>query len=328
MFQIKLKNQKTFICENDMTIFNAANKAGILLEHSCLMARCRSCIVKVINGKTLNESEEFILSEEEKEEGYVLSCNSKPISNLELDVEDLGNVVLSEVRTLPCKIDKLEILSSDILKVTLRLPPTITFDYISGQYINVINGSIKRSYSIANNFKNDSKIELLIKKYENGFMSKYWFDEAKENDLLRLEGPLGTFFYRESEAKDIIFLVTGTGIAPVKAILEHISKNQNDFSKKKIWVIWGGRFSSDLFWKPEMVIENIKYIPVLSRPDKNWKGATGYVQNILLQQINNLEDAQVYACGSNDMILSSKLLLSNFGLPKNNFYSDAFVSTN
>lgn len=326
MFKISLKNNKSFLCSSDSTIFEAAKKAGIVLEHSCLSARCRSCIVKVKEGKTVNEHEEFILSEAEKNEGYRLSCNIKPLSNLKLDIDDLG-ILLNEVKTLACKIDVIEKVSADIIKVILRLPPSSNFTFIPGQYINIIKGAIKRSYSIANNSKNDSKIELIIKKYESGLMSNYWFEEAKKNDLLRLEGPLGTFFYRASEAEDIIFLATGTGIAPVKAILEQIKENQIIINEKRIWVIWGGRFLSDLFWVPNLVMDNFKFIPVLSRPDENWEGLTGYVQDILLGQLNSLENAQVYACGSNDMIMSSKVLLANYGLPENNFYSDAFVSS-
>lgn len=327
MFNIELRNSKSFTCDGDTTILNAAKKAGIVLEHSCLSARCRSCIVRVKEGKTINEHNEFVLSEKERSDGYILSCNVKPLSNLKLDIEDLG-VELSEVKTLPCKIQVLDMLSSDILRVVLRLPPNANFTYISGQYINVIKGTIKRSYSIASTSKGDSLIELFIKKYDEGIMSKYWFEQAKVNDLLRLVGPLGTFFYRTSQVKDIIFLATGTGIAPVKAIIEQIGENKHDFSDKRILVIWGGRLSSDLFWSPKLVRDNFKFIPVLSRTNKNWEGSIGYVQNVLVSQINNLEDAQVYACGSNDMITSSRLLLANYGLKENNFYSDAFVSSN
>jgi CDP-4-dehydro-6-deoxyglucose reductase len=328
MYQIKLRNNKTFPCSADSSIFEAALKNGIILEHSCLSARCRSCIVKVLEGKTSNLHEELVLSESEKKEGYILSCNARPLSDIKLDIEDLGDMNLSEVKTFPCKIDTLEKVNSDVLKVKLRLPPSANFNFISGQYVNIIKGDIKRSYSIANNSNKDSKIELFIKKYENGVMSNYWFEQAKENDLLRLVGPLGTFFYRDSKATDIVLLATGTGIAPVKAILEQINENKNKFNKKRIWVFWGGRFISDLFWKPKLALDNFTFIPVLSRPDENWKGSIGYVQDILVHKINDLENAQVYACGSNEMITSARLLLASYGLKENNFYSDAFVSSN
>jgi CDP-4-dehydro-6-deoxyglucose reductase len=159
-------------------------------------------------------------------------------------------------------------------------------------------------------------------------MSEYFFKKAKINDLLRLEGPLGTFFYRESNFKNIVFLATGTGVAPVKSILEGLDKSHEQYYNKNLWVIVGARYQEDLFWKPIFKNLNIKYIPVLSRQDNNWHGEKGYVQDIVLNQQIDLENAQVYACGSNDMINSAKELFFKNKLKENNFFSDAFVQTN
>ncbi|MBP2833873.1 2Fe-2S iron-sulfur cluster binding domain-containing protein [Aquimarina sp. U1-2] len=325
MFEIRLRNNKTFVCDESSTIFEAAKKEGIVLEHSCLSARCRSCIVKVLDGETKDVQEDLVLSSDEREEGYILSCNSKALSNINLDIEDMGDMILPKSRTLPAKISKVVQVSSTVIKVVLRLPPNSNFQFIPGQYVNIIKGNIRRSYSIANG-SNNGGIEFLIKNYENGLMSKYWFQEAKENDLLRIEGPLGTFFYKESNFKNIVFLATGTGIAPVKAILEKFSNHPELIENKRVIIIWGGRYEEDLFWKPQCQ-EDLEFIPVLSR-QKEWFGKKGYVQDILLEELSDLTDAQVYACGSNDMIESSQKLLMQHGLPKNNFYSDAFVCSN
>jgi len=328
MYQISLKNNKFFQCNKDTTILNAAKKAGIVLEHSCLSARCRSCVVKVLEGDSNEVQEELVLSDEEKEQGYILSCNTKPCSDIKLDIEDLGDIVLYEPRTLPSKIDSIEKITNDVIKVVLRLPPTSNFKYIAGQYVNIIKGNIKRSYSIANSGRIENKVEFYIKKYKNGLLSNYWFSEAKENDLLRLEGPLGTFFYRKSKLKDIIFLATGTGIAPVKAILEQFNQTPELFANKKIWLVWGGRFLKDIFWNPNIENIDLKFLPVLSRLNNDWKGEIGYVQDVVLKQKINLEKVQVYACGSINMITSAKELLIKNGLPTNHFHSDAFVSSN
>jgi CDP-4-dehydro-6-deoxyglucose reductase len=327
LFKIRLKNNKTFECAQDTTILNAAKNAGIVIEHSCLVARCRSCVAKVLDGKTVELRDEFVLSNEEKQQGYILTCNSKPISNVQLDIEDLGDIELSEVRTLPSKIDAIEKITDTIIKVVLRLPPGNKFIYQPGQYVNIIRGSVRRSYSIANGFGFDNKIEFYIKEYKNGRMSNYWFREAKENDLLRIEGPLGTFFYRESDKSDIIFLATGTGIAPVKSMLEQLNTNPK-IKTKKVWLFWGGRYIEDFFWEPYFQNIDLKYIPVLSREDKKWKGEKGYVQYSVIKQHINLQNAQVYACGSVNMINGAKVLLSNHLLPGNQFYSDAFINSN
>lgn len=331
MFEVSLKNGKKFECDADTTIFNAAKSAGIFLEHSCLTARCRSCVVKVMDGKTVNELDELVLSEEEKGDNFVLSCNAKPVSDLSLDIEDMGDVILYDKKIVPAKINSITSLAEDVIKLSLRFPPRTDFKFLSGQYVNLIKGTVNRSYSVAVQSKEvNNSLDFFIKKYENGLMSKYWFEEAKQNDLLRLEGPLGTFFYRESEAKDVVFLATGTGVAPVKSILEELETSNTDHSGKRFWVVVGARFEHDLFWEPEINGNKIDvtYIPVLSRPNEDWKGETGYVQDILVKQNINFEQSQVYACGSNQMIESAKKLLIENSLKENDFYSDAFICTN
>ncbi len=330
MFKITLKNEKIFSCDSNTTIFDAAKNNGIILEHSCLMTRCRSCAVQVVSGKTINKLDDLVLSVEEKSNNWILTCNSFPCSDLNLDVEDIGDIKLFEKKIIPAKIKSINKLNDTVIEVILRLPPNSNFGYNSGQYINITKGTIKRSYSIANACNETGLITFLIKKYENGQMSNFWFNEAKENDLLRIEGPLGSFFLRETDAENIIFLATGTGVAPIKAILESIIETPNKFSNKKIWIFLGARNESDIFWQPNELneIPNLKYIPVLSRASEVWKGEKGYVQDILIKQNIPLENAQVYACGSNIMIESAKKLLFENGLNKKNFFSDAFVATN
>lgn len=328
MFKISLKNNKTFSCDKDSTIFEAAKNNNIILEHSCLSSRCRSCVVKVLSGKTINKEEELVLSEEEKNANFVLSCNAKPISDIELDIEDLGEIKLFDKKIIPSKISIIEKLTDDVIKVVLRIPPNSNFNFNSGQYVNIIKGNLTRSYSIANSSDHNNQLEFFIKNYENGLMSAYFFNEAKINDLLRLEGPIGTFFLRDTSLKNIVFLATGTGIAPIKSILEGLDKSYEQYQNKNLWIIVGARYQHDLFWKPNLKNLNIKYIPVLSRQVNDYNGAKGYVQDVVLKQQIDLEDTQVYACGSNDMINSAKELFLKNNLKENNFFSDAFVQTN
>ena len=330
MFSIKLRNGKSFSCDSNTTVFEAAKNNGIILEHSCLNARCRSCAVQVESGTTIDKLDDLVLSAKEKSNKWILSCNAKPTSDLVLDIEDLGDIKVFEKKIIPAKIQSINKLNNSVIEVSLRLPPNSNFGYNSGQYVNITKGTIKRSYSVANACKESGVLTFLIKKYENGLMSNYWFDEAKENDLLRIEGPIGSFFLRETQAENIIFLATGTGVAPIKAILESITESPKKLLNKKIWIFTGARNQNDIFWQPNELneIPNLKYIPVLSRPSEDWKGEKGYIQDILIKQNIPLENAQVYACGSNTMIESAKKLLIEKGLNKKNFFSDAFVATN
>jgi len=205
VFKITLNNNKSFCCNSETTIFDAAKSSGILLEHSCLMARCRSCTVKVVEGTTIDKLENLVLSENEKSNNLVLSCNAIPSSDLVLDVDELVENQIFSSKIVPAKIQSINKINYFVLEVSLRLPPNSKFIYYSGQYVNISKGHIKRSYSIANAYVENGLITFFINKHNNGLMSNYWFNEAKENDLLRIEGPLGSFFLREAKQDNIIF---------------------------------------------------------------------------------------------------------------------------
>ncbi|WP_298247470.1 FAD-binding oxidoreductase [uncultured Christiangramia sp.] len=166
--------------------------------------------------------------------------------------------------------------------------------------MNIIKGSIKRSYSVAGYNESDNSLEFYIKYYPGGALSEYWFNSASKNDLLRIEGPKGTFFIRDTSSIDnIIFLATGTGIAPVKSILEILARNHS--ISKNVYLFWGARYADELFLDPKLIYSNLNYFPVLSRDNKTLVNR-GYVQNILLEKNIDLRNSMVYACGSNNMI--------------------------
>lgn len=330
MFHIKLKNGKSFHCDENSTVFEAAKQNGLFLEHSCLAARCRSCVALIESGTTIDKLDDLVLSKEEKLKNWTLTCNAIPRSDLALDVEDLSGIQVSDKKIIPAKINTIKKVNSTIVEVSLRLPPNSNFRYNPGQYVNISKGELKRSYSIANAGHMEDSLTFFIKKYSNGLMSRYWFDQAKVNDLLRIEGPIGSFFYKETEAQNIIFLATGTGIAPIKAILEGLDLKHPNLRNKKFLVFNGAKYESDLFWKPFELNDspNLEYIPVLSRETENWKGEKGYIQEAVIKSGIDLNKSQVYACGSKIMIESAKKLLAENGLNIKNFYSDIFVASN
>jgi CDP-4-dehydro-6-deoxyglucose reductase len=326
--KVTLLNGKSYECNKNISLLEGAKLAGLTLEHSCLSARCKSCLARVIEGETVQIETDLVITDGDRSKGYILTCNTMPISDIKLDIEDLGNITLYEKKIVPAKINNIDLISDDIIKLVLRLPPNANFKFNSGQYVNIIKRNLIRSYSIANCSDGNNQLEFFIKKYENGLMSEYLFENAKNNDLLRLEGPIGTFFLRDSKFENIVFLATGTGIAPIRSILQELEKSSLDYQNKNFWVITGARYKKDLFWEPDFENLNIKYIPVLSRQDNDWNGAKGYVQDIVLKQQIDLENSQVYACGSDDMIKSAKELFLKNNLKENNFFSDAFVQTN
>lgn len=309
-----------------MSLLDAAAQADVALPYSCRTGRCSTCKCKVVRGETVALQAETGLTAAEQAEGWILGCVRAAASDVVLEVEDLGGVTLPTPRTLPCRIASLDKLAPDVLKVMLRLPPTADFQFMAGQYVDVIGpGGVRRSYSLARAMASDRLLELHIRAVAGGVMSAYWFAQAQVNDLLRLHGPLGTFFLRDPRDLDVIFLATGTGLAPVKAMLESMADAPAEARPRSVRVLWGGRVPTDLYLDLRAIAGPHEDIPVLSRAGNEWRGARGHVQDVLLGLQPDLAQAAVYACGSDAMIHSAREALVQAGLPRQRFYSDAFV---
>lgn len=329
MNMITLLNGREIGCEKNQTILDAVNSEDIYIPFSCEKAKCITCRIKILSGEFEIVEEESVLTEEEREKGYVLACNTIPKSNIRIQVDEKKSVSKSlPEMLLPAKISEIVLVSEEVLKVTLRLPPNANFTFIEGQYINISRNGVSRSYSIANKtkIKNDV-LEFFIKKYDNGILSNYWFNLAKVNDLLRINGPKGGFYYRKNDCKNIVFIATGTGIAPIKSIIENLKNEKVLIEQKVIWLFWGGQRKSDFFIDHGFWGENVNFIPVLSQPDRTWDGERGYVQEIVIKRGIDLSDAMVFACGSIRMIKDARRRLLDGGLCDDRFFSDAFIVT-
>lgn len=326
LYRVALSSGKVFDAAGNETLLTAAARAGISLPYSCKTGRCSTCKCQVASGVTTALHDETGLSAAEKACGWILSCVRAASSDLMIEAEDLGGVVLPPTKTLPCRIQDMALLGLDVLLVRLRLPPTADLRFIPGQYVDIIGaGGIRRSYSVASGSISNQVLDLHIRAVDGGAMSDYWFKHAKQNDLLRLNGPLGTFFVRDTGNADLVFLATGTGIAPVKAILESLPGLPDAQRPRSVTVLWGGRHQQDLYFDIAAMQGDHLFIPVLSRAGPEWQGARGHVQDVLLERMQEFHNATVYACGSDAMIHSARTALIDAGLPSQRFYSDAFV---
>ncbi len=329
MHEIILNKNHSFAIECGQTILEAARNANISWPYSCKNGRCNMCKCQVINGTTMVNYPEVGLTADEKNKGWILGCARTASTNLILKINGFQNKQFPSIKQLPCKINSIEKVSPDIIKATLRFPKSTSFDFFPGQYVEVIgNSGIRRSYSIANSNFSTNILELHIKYIKGGAMSEYWFKTAMINDLLRIEGPMGTFsFNNNNPAQNLIFLATGTGIAPVKSILESIPNLNKQNRPENITLLWGNRLISDIYLNIDSLPNLNDFNLVLSQPDYNWTGAVGYIQDILMQMNISFENTEIYACGSPLMINDTKNKLINLGYSINRFYSDAFVSS-
>lgn len=328
MSTVHLANDKRFEAAGDVSILAAARSAGVVLEYSCATGRCGTCKARVVRGSTVSIGDDSGLHVDERRDGFVLTCTSAAASDLELDIEDVSELADIQVRTLPCRVDAIERVAPDVVQVRLRFPPNSALRYLAGQYVDVIGpGGTRRSYSIANAANASGKVDLQIREVEGGVLSGYWFSTCAANDLLRIEGPKGTFFLRDVAGLDLVLLATGTGIAPVKALLEDLAQRPAEARPRSTTLYWGGRVEKDHYWQPAVEGVELRFVPVLSRAGDAWTGRRGHVHLALLQDRPDLANAVIYACGSQAMIDSAHAASLAAGLPARKFFSDAFVSS-
>lgn len=329
MPDVTLTTGRVFAADPTVSILDAARSAGIGLEYSCRSGRCGVCKVPVIAGETIVlRAEDESLSPAEAAEGLILTCCRAAVGNVTLDAEPLDRLAGLETKTMPARIVTVEPLALDIVQIVLKTPPASPMRFLPGQYVDVIAEGVRRSYSLANAPRPDGLLELIIKRYPDGRLSGYWFDRAKANDLVRIEGPFGTFFLRDAAPRDIVFLATGTGIAPVKALLTELAADPACAAQHRIRVFWGNRDAENFCWDPVSLGLDIGFHHLLSGTDNQWTGKRGYVHDAAIADGFDPADTVVYACGSNAMIASARDRLTSLGLPSRRFFSDAFVSSN
>ena len=324
-YKIKTKEGKEFLSVEGKTVLESALSAGFVFEHSCKSGQCGACKTTLLQGKIIELQEQVALNRKDVSDQF-LTCCCTVSSDILIDAADLSVMHGMEVKILPARVNSLELLSEDIMQVKLRLPPTSDFVFLEGQFIDIIGpNSIRRSYSIAS-ISSNNKITLLIKKVKDGKLSHYWFNKAKLNDLLRIEGPKGTFFLRD-RVKPLVFLATGTGIAPIISILDGLDSDPDFNQIENISLFWGNRVQQDFIWSPNFKKINVDFYPIVSKDDDDWNGEIGHVQDVALRVLNNIKKVNVYACGASVMIDCAKSNFIRSGLNEKDFYSDKFVQS-
>lgn len=291
---------------------------SIPLEHSCKTGDCGACSAEVISGSVENEHGILVT------EGTILSCKSKAKTDVILKANYYPELISIKQQTIPCKVAKFRYVTDDIVSITFRFPPTAKFDYLPGQYVDLSFNGIKRSYSIANAKTESKELEIHVRKVPNGKMSELIFGQLKENQLMRLEGPKGTFFIRDNN-KPLVLIATGTGIAPIKAIVEDLLLKDDN---RALYIYWGMQFAKELYCHELIEFakrhEHIKFTAALSR-EVTGEHFNGYVQDAVKNDFPSLSHVEVYACGSLNMINEAKIAFSNLHLPLDAFFADAFT---
>ncbi len=333
-FQVTVQpSGRQFTCDDGETVLSAAIRAGVGLPYGCKNGACGTCKGKLLDGNVTHKAhQEKALPVAEEEKGFSLFCCATPHSDIVIEAREVLGAGEFPIKKLPTRVAKLDKVADDVMVVSLQLPANERLQYKAGQYIEfMLKDGKRRSYSMANAPHLDEHLTVHIRHMPGGLFTDHVFNNMKERDILRFEGPLGTFFLREESDKPMVLLASGTGFAPIKAIIEHAIDQKTD---RQMVLYWGGRRPKDLYMHAlceewARTVPNFKYVPVISDalPEDAWTGRTGFVHRAVIEDLADLSAYQVYACGAPVMVDSAKRdFVVQCKLPEEEFYADAFTS--
>ncbi|EGQ62390.1 CDP-6-deoxy-L-threo-D-glycero-4-hexulose-3-dehydrase reductase, putative, partial [Acidithiobacillus sp. GGI-221] len=251
-----------------------------------------------------------------------------PLSDVTIEVREIGATKDIQIKTLPSRVARIVDLAPDVRAVFLKIPTTERLQFLPGQYIDILlKDGGRRGFSLANIPGDDALLELHIKRVPGGVFTGHVFSAMKEKDILRFEGPLGTFFIRQESTRPLLMVATGTGFAPIKAMLESLFAQG---SIRPIHFYWGVRHPEDFYYQDllrewQARHDHFQVTRIVSRPDASWSGATGYVTTQVIHDFPDASTLDAYICGHPDMVFSLSAALQGAGLNPEHIYADAFV---
>ncbi len=325
-------SQHAFEVAAGETVLAAAIRQGVGLPYGCQDGACGACKCRSIEGAfELGGYQPKALSDAEREKGFLLACRAVPLGDLVIECPELPAAGMFPVRKMPCRVISLRRAAPDVVIMRLQLPANEDFRYHAGQYIQfILRDGTRRSYSMANAPDSDRQVELHLRHMPGGRFTDHVFGAMREKEILRIEGPYGGFFLRDDSPRPVVLLASGTGFAPVKAIIEAMRERAQ---RRDTVVYWGCRARADLYlhdWIAAQADELgwLRYVPVLSepKPDDGWTGRTGLVHAALMSDLPDLSAHDVYACGAPAMVEAAQRdLVARCALPADRFFSDAFT---
>lgn len=323
-----IPHERTFSVTEQQPVLSAALLAGLPLPHSCRSGRCGSCRARLLEGRVEYPGAAPLgLSPLETREGYVLLCQALARSDLLVEARPLHSAALAEIKTLRGRIERRAQLAPDVVQLLLRVPAAESLEFQAGQYLDVLlEGGLRRSYSVANAPTAGSQLELHVRQVPGGAFSETLLGNLRAGAMLKIEGPLGRFVYQGSAAP-VIFIAGGTGFAPIKAMLGQALR---ETAPRDLHLYWGARTASGIYeaallreWTDRHA--RLKVHTVLS--DTGAVGAAqraGWVHEAVLEDHPSLAAFDIYAAGPPAMIAAIERSFPARGVSPQQLHLDSF----
>lgn len=319
----------TVVVAEGQTILAAALEAGIAYPHGCRSGRCGACKSRLVEGEVeMLSHTPFSLTEQERGQGLILACRAVPTTPAEvLWLQADADAAAHPAVDLKARIVDIADVTHDIKRIRL-VTEDGSFRFSAGQYARLtFSGAPPRDYSMASH-PNEKEIEFHIRRVPEGRTSSHIASSAKIGDLVRLEGPFGSSYLREEHAGPIVCVAGGSGLAPIKSIVETALSGG---MRQPITVYFGARseddlYLLDLFAKLEHGHDNIRFIPVLSSPSGPTDRRRGLVSEAMMQDLSDCDGWKAYVAGPPLMVEAVGAVLTGQGLRADDIHADVFFT--
>lgn len=321
-----IETHESFDVAADESLLEGALRANVALRHDCRLGGCGACRVKLVEGAVRYDESPLALTPEDERDGYALACQARPAGDLVISTAR-ADEACAEPRPHTARVHEIHPLSKDVLHVKLDVAPSEGLTYRPGQYLKIFtDAGTTRSFSMAS-VPNDTTLELHVRQIPGGAFTEGTLSRLRPGDTLDLELPHGTFFYREQDERPLLMIATGTGLAPIKSMLESLMDHADC---PPVALYWGMRQPDDLYLHDDILqwgerLYDFHYTPVLSRAGDAWTGRRGYVHHAVLDDLQDLSEYAIYLCGSPNMIRDARKAFIERGANPAYLYADSFT---
>lgn len=312
------------------TVADAAYRQGINIPLDCRDGACGTCKCFAEAGR-YDLGQEYIedaLTEDEAEQGYVLTCQMRAQSDCVVRVPASSQVCKTAQASFEASISAVRQLSESTIALSIKGESLSRLTFLPGQYVNLqVPGSGQsRAYSFSS-LQKDGEVSFLIRNVPGGLMSSFLTGLAKAGDAMSLAGPLGSFYLREIK-RPLLLLAGGTGLAPFTAMLEQIAERG---SEHPLHLIYGVTHDFDLVEMDRLEafaarIPNFTWSACVASPESSYP-QKGYVtQHITPAHLNDGE-VDIYLCGPPPMVEAVSQYIREQGITPANFYYEKFAAS-
>lgn len=322
-----LPSRREFQTRSDEPVLTGALREHLNLPHSCKGGSCGTCRVRLVEGRIAYPHGRPIgISAEEESDGYALICQGRALGDLVIEIREIQSVTDVEIKSLPCRIERMRKFAPDVMGLWLRLPAVESFRWQCGQYVDVmLPGEKRRSFSLANPPHDSALLELHVRRVPGGAFSEQLFSTLQMGALLRIEGPLGQFIYRPGN-RPVLLIGGGTGYAPLKAMIRQALETETG---RDVSLFWGARAETDLYedaWLRDLAANHarFRYTSVLSEQAAAAPHEAGLVHEAVVRRVAGLAGFDIYAAGPPAMIDAIRAALPAQGADPERISIDSF----